>query len=184
MMRPSQSLLVVLACFGLALPASACADISRDEPLVDILFDRNVVSQAVPSGGQDTPPAPDPAEPAVAATGLPPQTLESGNCGAFFWDRADPNPLIVFENESRGEASMWLDGEIYRTVTPVRPFAYQTGQSLNRTYAAGDQNVTVNGTITEVRGSEAIVGRALMRQQQADGAEIVRPVLGLISCRE
>jgi hypothetical protein len=137
-----------------------------------------------------TPPVPADAIPAQAGdarpvSGLPPQDLRPGECGAFFWDRAEPNPLVLFENESRGLARLWQDGgTVEFSVTP-REFRYYPGLRLERRYALpSGEPVVLSAEITELRDGEAIVGRALLRRTLAGGAQQVSPLMGLISCRE
>lgn len=175
MSRHSQASLALLAVVTVTLPAAACAQIRQDGPVSEQMF---VSAQgAAGQAAESTVTTPAPTD---GTRGLPPQDLAAGECAAFFWGRAAPNPLLVFENESRGEARLWLNGAEVRESTPVRRFSYQAGQPINRGYGAA----TVSGEVTAFRGNEAIVGRALLRVGEASGQETVTPLIGLISCRE
>lgn len=120
-----------------------------------------------------------------AVQGLPAQDLAAGECGAFFWDRAEPNPLRLFENESREQARLWLEGGILELGTSPRTGSYATGQRLLRTYRLpADEIITVEGEITATRDGEAVIGRAVLRRTLPGGAMEVSPLMGLISCRD
>ncbi len=134
---------------------------------------------AMASGQQDGDISP------AAVQGLPPQDLVAGECGAFFWDRAEPNPLRLFENESRGQARLWQAGEILELGTAPRSETHVTGQRLLRTYRLpSDEIITVEGEITATRDDEAVIGRAVLRRTLPDGTVEVSPLMGLISCRD
>lgn len=121
----------------------------------------------------------------VGISGLPAQDLAAGECGAFFWDRAEPNPLRLFENESRGQARLWQDGEVLELGTAPRHDSRVTGQRLLRTYRLpSDEILTLEGEITTTRDGEAIIGRAVLRRTLPGGAMEVSPLMGLISCRD
>jgi hypothetical protein len=165
----------MIATAGLALSATACAEVRHDEPLAEILFGN---AESVTAQTNADPPAPPAASDYM--NGLPPQDLAPGECGAFFWDRAEPNPLLVFDNESRGDARLWLNGETVAVASAVRSFDYRAGERLERRYG----NVSIAGEITDRRNGEAVIGRALMRVRDGDGRETVTPMVGLISCRE
>ncbi|WP_109261164.1 hypothetical protein [Hyphobacterium indicum] len=120
-----------------------------------------------------------------AEPGLPPQDLPAGECGAFFWDRAEPNPLRLFENESRGQARLWRAGEILELGTTARSGPYAAGQRVSRAYRLpSGEVISIEGEITAAREGEAVIGRALLRRTLPGGAEEVSPLMGLISCRE
>jgi hypothetical protein len=175
MSRRFQASMAILALVALTLPAAACAETRQVAPLSETLFVGIQEAAGQPPSSAATMQAP-----TDGAPGLPPQDLAAGECGAFFWGRAMPNPLLVFENESRGEARLLLNDREVRESTPVRHSSYQAGQPINRRYGA----VTVTGEVTALRGNEAIVGRALLRVGDASGQETVTPLIGLISCRE
>lgn len=142
----------------------------------------NLAQEPIPVIGDGPGPA-DPRTNAGELPGLPPQPLLEGECGAFFWDRGDPNPLRLFENESRGVARFWTGAAVSETSTMVRQFTYRRGERVVRDYAFATGRVQVEGAITDVRDSEAIISRALLRLTQTDGSQIVRPLVGLISCQ-
>lgn len=120
-----------------------------------------------------------------AEPGLPPQDLPAGECGAFFWDRAEPNPLRLFENESRAQARLWLEGEVLELGTAARSGLYAAGQRVSRAYRLpSGEVISIEGEITAAREGEAVIGRALLRRTLPGGAEEVSPLMGLISCRE
>lgn len=117
--------------------------------------------------------------------GLPPQTLAEGECGTFFWDRAGPNALRLFENESRGQARVWLEGEILELGTEARAGSYSAGQRFSRTYRLpSDAILAIEGEITAAREGEAVIGRALLRRTLPGGAVEISPLMGLSNCRE
>ncbi len=117
--------------------------------------------------------------------GLPPQDLQAGECGAFFWDRAEPNPLRLFENESRGLARLWQEGEILELGTAARNGPYAAGQRLARAYRLPSGGIiSIEAEITAAQENEAVIGRAVLRRTLPGGAEAVSPLMGLISCRD
>ncbi|WP_394693814.1 hypothetical protein [Hyphobacterium sp.] len=138
----------------------------------------SICVSAMASGLQDGDASP-------AVPGLPAQELAAGECGAFFWDRADPNPLRLFENQSRGTARLWQDGEILELGTAPRGESHATGQRILRTYRLpSDEIISVEGEITATRDGEAVIGRAVLRRTLPGGAMEVSPLMGLISCRD
>lgn len=162
MTRPDRvlCLTVLILCLS-AAPACASTAQSRLPP-----------AEAMPAMSAETPP------------GLPPQTLAEGECGAFFWDRAEPNALRLFENESEGVARFWNGSSVNTAATMVREYSYTPGQFLNRAYTfPSGTRIEIEGEITRQHDDGFIISRAVMHREMDGGAVEVSPLLGLISCR-
>ncbi|MEE2565769.1 hypothetical protein [Hyphobacterium marinum] len=117
-----------------------------------------------------------------ANAGLPPQSIYPGDCGVFFWTRAEPNAFIAFANRTRGDARIWLDGAIVDFTVPVSATPEgRVGEQIAYTIPAA--GARLEGEITEQRGDEFVLSRAFLRQTLADGSEPVTPLVGLAACR-
>ncbi|WP_421792870.1 hypothetical protein [Hyphobacterium sp.] len=166
----------LLIWVGIAITGFLPACASQDEGITEApgssvaaIAQRAVQDEAVPVDG--------------IAAGLPPQELLPGECGAFFWDRAEPNALRLFENESRGLARYWTGSGVDELNTGARPFAYRPGDRIRREYGFATGTIRLEGEISGLRDGEAVISRALLRIAQSDGTQIVRPLVGLISCQ-
>ncbi len=122
---------------------------------------------------------------AVPTDGLPPQTLNAGECGLFLWSRTPPSRFIFFTKADSGAATMLNGdevrelrltrqaGEIFGQFTTEQDFAFaRDGSNVNLTVTPGD--VLENGQ----RISE---GRIVVRD--AEGWETILPVLGVRACQ-
>ncbi|MEO1038491.1 MAG: hypothetical protein AAFX09_03020 [Pseudomonadota bacterium] len=141
-------------------------------------------SPPAPSAVIATPAAPDPVmlEPTDA---LPPQTLAPGECGLFFWTSSMPHRLVLFENETRRAVMALHDGAVHRMGVTAQRADFLQGDAFRRLYLHEDtaRSFTVSGEIGEVTASGPRIERGLIRVRERSGVEVVRPVIGLRSCR-
>lgn len=119
------------------------------------------------------------------ADSLPPQELGDGQCGLFLFGMGEGHPFVVFENVTAGRALVVHEGVIHAPEFVDRPGAFVTGERFVRTYSATGANLgfTLTGRLGEETGSGPRVEEAVLRTRGADGAETVRPLGGVYSCR-
>ncbi len=128
-----------------------------------------------------TPDAPN-VEPGEA---LPPQTLQPGACGLFFWTATPPHRLVLFENEQERRAEAVHDGDIHRMGVPSQRADFIQGDDFRRLYLHREtgRTFTVSGEIGETTPSGPRIERAVARVRERSGTETVRPVIGVRACR-
>lgn len=143
-------------------------------------------------GGVSAPPnpfAPDPEPAAPVAetlTELGPQTLADGACGTFFWGMAEPNPFLVFVNESQGLASVFSDGQAHDFTVARRPAPLVVGDAYDRRFqdAARGLDFHLTGTASQIVADGLRVERSVIRRRLPDGAQRVTPLVGVFTCRD
>lgn len=133
-------------------------------------------------------PDPSPSEPALASpapvAALPPQTLETGQCGLFLFERRPPNRFVLFEDEASATVQIVHDGRIH-TLAVARPRgAMVSGEAFSRAYRddAHDIRFTLTGQVGEETSSGPRLEDVLLSVQPMRGARVVRPLGGVRSC--
>lgn len=123
--------------------------------------------------------------PQASGEALPPQTLAPGECGLFVWTSEAPHRFVLFEDERARRVKIAHGGEILELDVPPQRADFLPGDRFDRLYPAeGRERVfTLSGTVGEPTRSGVRIERALLKVRRADGTEIVRPVLGVRSCR-
>lgn len=123
--------------------------------------------------------------PQITGEALPPQILAPGECGLFAWTSEAPHRFILFENESAQRVQIAHGGEILQLDVPPQRADFLPGDRIDRIYPAenSDRVFVLSGAVGEPTRSGVRIERALLKARQADGTEIVRPVLGVRSCR-
>lgn len=130
-------------------------------------------------------PASEPAPQRGAIEALPPQTLDSGECGLFFWTSDAPHRFVLFVDENARRAKIVHEGASHELDIPAPNPGYLPGDRVELVYPdpAHDLVFTLTGQVGEQTRSGARIARALLKARHADGREIVRPLLGVRSCR-
>lgn len=120
----------------------------------------------------------------VPAEGLPPQTLEAGECGLFLWVMAAPRRFTFFAEASSSEALMLHEG------TPQKLIATETdgevfGQFFTEIqYLSADGAWSVNVSLKPgemLEGGQRVESGRLVTTG-SDGWETVLPVTGVRAC--
>lgn len=132
-----------------------------------------------------------PAGRAVPAAGpartdaLAPQTLSQGACGLFVWTREAPHRFILFENERARRVEIVHAGGIHALEVPAQRADFLPGERIERVYPASGRDLvfTLSGRVGEPTRSGVRIERGLLKIERRDGTDIVRPVLGVRSCR-
>ena len=116
---------------------------------------------------------------------LPPQTLQPGACGLFFWTAAPPHRLILFENEQERRAEAVHDGDIHRMGVPSQRADFIHGDDFRRLYLHREtgRSFTVTGEIGATTPAGPRIEQAVIRVRERSGTETVRPVIGVRACR-
>ena len=116
---------------------------------------------------------------------LPPQTLQPGACGMFFWTAALPHRLVLFENEADRRAEAVHDGTIHRMGVPSQRADFIHGDEFRRLYLHREtgRSFTVSGEIGATTPSGPRIEQAVIRVRERSGTETVRPVIGVRACR-
>lgn len=120
----------------------------------------------------------------VPAEGLPPQTLEAGECGLFLWGMAAPRRFSFFTESSSGEALVFHEGTAH-TLVQTDASGEVFGQFFTETqYLSADGTWSVNLSITPgdiLEGGQRVETGRLVTTS-ADGWETVLPVTGVRAC--
>ena len=119
------------------------------------------------------------------ADSLPPQELADGECGLFLFGMGEGHPFVVFENVTAGRALVVHEGVIHAPDISDQPGVFVPGERFMRAYSAPGASLafTLTGRVGEETGSGPRLDEALLRIRSADGAETVRPLGGVYSCR-
>lgn len=120
-----------------------------------------------------------------AVEALPAQTLGLGECGLFFWTSDAPHRFVLFVDETAGRAKLVHAGAIRELDITAQSSGYLPGERVEQIYSdpAHDRVFTLTGRIGQETRSGVRIERALLKARHADGHEIVRPLLGVRSCR-
>lgn len=120
----------------------------------------------------------------VPAEGLPPQTLDAGECGLFLWGMAAPRRFTFFTEASSSEALILHEG------TPQKLVATETngevfGQFFTEIqYLSADGAWSVNVSLKPgemLEGGQRVESGRLVTTG-SDGWETVLPVTGVRAC--
>lgn len=117
---------------------------------------------------------------------LPPQSLPDGQCGIFLFGRGETHPFVLFENDRAGRVLILHQGAIHELGVTPQPGAFVQGESFRRVYLDQPANLvfTLTGDVGEETGSGPRLENVLLRTRAIDGAETVRPLGGVYSCRD
>lgn len=139
---------------------------------------------ALPSGGGAASDGRAPAAPAGPVAGLAPQTLASGQCAIFLFERRPPNRFVLFEDLEAGTVQLVHGGEVYQLDVSDARGALVTGERFSRTYrdSARDVTFTLAGEVGAQTGSGPRLENVLLSVLGAEGDRIVRPLAGVRSC--
>ncbi|MEL7041980.1 MAG: hypothetical protein AAGL90_10665 [Pseudomonadota bacterium] len=141
-----------------------------------------------------TPPAPEPASVQVSelrpaldslpAEGLPPQTLDAGECGLFLWSKSE-EPKYIFFSKALSERALFAQdetplemyqtrasGDIFGQFNTRMEFASSDGRQLSLSMVPGDM---MNGGQRLESGIITLTDR--------EGWQTKLPVLGVWGCQ-
>lgn len=116
---------------------------------------------------------------------LPPQELDLGECGVFFWNARADRRFLAFENLTTGLARIHVDGQMREFLSSIRAEPVAPGVPFVRRFT----NPTLSLDIElsgDVEGGVAAgfrIAPARMRLLQPDGGQVVIPLIGHYACR-
>ena len=118
-------------------------------------------------------------------TDLQPQSLNTGECGLFFWTQAQPHRFVVFENESQQFVSIIYDGNLYQMSVVPQEADFILGHQIRRQYSDDETSLSfqISGTVGESGPAGYVLERVVMRVRALDGTVTVLPLTGLRSCQ-
>lgn len=123
--------------------------------------------------------------PVAPANELAPQILQPGECGTFFWTADSEHRFVAFENETRGYAQLFVDGETESFSVQRRDGLHVAGDHYRRGFSdrARNLDIEIEGRIGDPLPTGQRIERVVMRIQQSDGALLVVPLIGHYACR-
>ena len=160
---------------------AGCSSLSGAAPETEVA-ETTTPTPAPPEAG---PPELRPAYSSVPQKGLPPQTLEPGDCGLFLWSKTDTTKFIFFRRAGDSTASV-LIGE---TVTPLLAedfsgdifgqfFTEQTFTSQNSAHAISLRFEPGDELVDGAR-----IDNGILRITDPEGWLTTIPVLGVRACQ-
>lgn len=121
----------------------------------------------------------------TATSELGPQTLAPGECGTFFWTADSGHRFVVFENEMRGYAQIFINGSAEGFSSPRREGMHAAGDPYLRRFVDPERNLSIeiDGRIGDPMPMGQRIDRVVMRIQQPDDTLLVMPLIGHYACR-
>ncbi|GAK33157.1 hypothetical protein JCM17846_19410 [Iodidimonas nitroreducens] len=119
---------------------------------------------------------------------LPSQDLPAGTCGLFLFSKTPEPALVFYENSASAAALMRIDGALMTIPRIAAEGDVEAGYFTRQIFATADGALRLQLSF-ETEISEQIIGGALvpkgtLRLSGLDGWDQMRPVGGLIACRQ
>lgn len=116
---------------------------------------------------------------------LPPQTLEPGECGAFFWSAGEPHRFLVFDNVTQGRVRVHADGQMREMTSPMdeADFVVGVGYAGIKVDNPSGLIVSIDGSISSGTADGLRITPARLQVERADGQRLIMPLVGHYTCR-
>lgn len=116
---------------------------------------------------------------------LPPQTLPVGECGVFFWGRGEGARFLMFENLSRGQTRLIVDGAVREFWSSAQADSVVPGIDFYRRFtdATTQLDVEITGAVHGGAAEGLRIAPTIMRVHRPDGQQVVIPMAGHYACR-
>lgn len=116
---------------------------------------------------------------------LPPQTLDTGECGLFFWTLSQPHQFVVFEHENQRRVQIVHNETLFTMTVVPQETDYIQGVEFERVYQDQESSLSfqISGVIGATSAAGPVIDRAILRVRQLNGTQTVTPLTGLRSCR-
>lgn len=115
---------------------------------------------------------------------LPPQHLESGECGLFFWTKTSPRNFVFFHKNGQQQAKYFSKGSKASLVLSRGTLDPSKSSTLDIEYKnSQSKSVYVKGTYTEDIESGVRIPNGRIITQNDEGWQEIIPVSGIFVCQ-